>query len=1140
MNWTLFVLRNLRYHVRGNLAVLLGTAVGAAVLTGALLVGDSLRGSLRERTARQLGNVDNVLMCPRFLRAEIASELPGQVRGALLLQSSVHLRNSEKDFTADKVTVWGVNGAFGINRPELDTDKPVAILSANLAKALHAKIGESITVAVQKSSAMPRASFIAKRGISDTTRTIKLTLIDILPDSDPANALSLSISPTLPSNMFIPIARLQREIGQDGRINVLLGSGQSAQALQSELRARLTLDDWGLTVRIAPFRKTYISVESSRLLLEPAVVAAVEKTARNMGIASASTYVYLANSISHGREEIPYSLVAALDPQLESPLGPFLPEGVDHLDPDQIVLVDWKESPIKISSGERNPQIKLRYFKPEIEGKIEEDEHTFTFRGLVPLKGAAGDRDLTPSFPGITDQATLKDWNPPFDIDKQRIQRRDEKYWEQYRTTPKAYIRLDDGQKIWGTRFGNVTSVRIGPEKGIDLEQTRTEFARQLRENLDPETGGMIVQPIRERMSEAGQGSTDFGMLFLAFSFFLIVSALMLVALLFRLNLDRRAREIGLLRASGYPLRTVRWLLLVEGLILAMLGALIGLIGSLGYASAMIRLLVSLWPTAGVESYLHLHVSPQSLAIGFLAAVLMSAGAILWALRALNRVTPSQLLKGETTPASDVSKPRRSRRSRALAIISSLSALVLVVIAPRLPAGEPQAGAFFGSGSLFLISGLALLWMWMRRSRHRSVSGQGAMSLANLGARNAVRHPTRSMLTAGLLAAAAFLLVAVESFRREPYKDFGQKTGGSGGFLLLGESSAPIDFDLNDEEGKAQLEDGLKRHYQDQGLPFDRARVVVEQSMDALKDVKIYPFRVQGGDDASCLNLYQANRPRVLGAPRSIIERGGFAFSDSLASSLEEKANPWKLLETGKTGEPIPCILETNTATWMFGKGLGDILEVRDEENHPIQLRLVGLLQDSVFQSEVIISDAAFRNNYPHTEGFAYFLIETPPERLDAVSSILRSSLANYGLETSSTRDRVASFLTVQNTYLTTFQLLGAFGLLLGVLGLSVVLLRNIWERRSEMALLRALGYRVRALHLIILAENGLLLVLGLGLGVVAALAAVAPHLVAGDHVPWARLSLMLGMVVIVGVTVAWLAMVTNLRAPLIPALRKE
>ena len=287
-----------------------------------------------------------------------------------------------------------------------------------------------------------------------------------------------------------------------------------------------------------------------------------------------------------------------------------------------------------------------------------------------------------------------------------------------------------------------------------------------------------------QRMLAAGQGSTDFGMLFLSFSFFLIVAALMLVGLLFRLNIDRRASEIGLLRASGFSLRTVRRLLLIEGLTLATVGSLIGLAGAIFYADAMIRLLVDLWPTPGVETYLRLHIDCLSLAIGFVSAVLMSGLAILWALRSLNKVAPATLLKGDTTPNDSTKNRRPSRWPKRIAITAFFCALLLGVSGPFMPPGEPQAGTFFGSGAMLLIGGLTLLWAWLKRTKHSLLNGHGAIALAKLGSRNAERNPMRSILTASLLASASFLLVAVESFRREPEKDFLNKQGGSGGFPI--------------------------------------------------------------------------------------------------------------------------------------------------------------------------------------------------------------------------------------------------------------------------------------------------------------------------------------------------------------------
>jgi ABC-type antimicrobial peptide transport system permease subunit len=108
------------------------------------------------------------------------------------------------------------------------------------------------------------------------------------------------------------------------------------------------------------------------------------------------------------------------------------------------------------------------------------------------------------------------------------------------------------------------------------------------------------------------------------------------------------------------------------------------------------------------------------------------------------------------------------------------------------------------------------------------------------------------------------------------------------------------------------------------------------------------------------------------------------------------------------------------------------------------------------------------------------------------------------------------------------------------VLGLAVVILRGVWERLGELALMRAVGYRTRALQFLVLVENSLLLVIGLASGVLAALISVAPHVASGAAVPWERLAVMLGLVLAVGLLVASAATAGILRVPVIPALRRE
>src|SRR5262245_55744905 len=115
MSFARLVLRSLLFHWRGNLAVLLGVVVGTAVLTGALLVGDSQRGSLRDLALHRLDWVDQALVAPRFFREELADDLKDaadHVAPVLLLSGSVSTESGGRPRSARKVTVLGADDRF--------------------------------------------------------------------------------------------------------------------------------------------------------------------------------------------------------------------------------------------------------------------------------------------------------------------------------------------------------------------------------------------------------------------------------------------------------------------------------------------------------------------------------------------------------------------------------------------------------------------------------------------------------------------------------------------------------------------------------------------------------------------------------------------------------------------------------------------------------------------------------------------------------------------------------------------------------------------------------------------------------------------------------------------------------------------
>jgi hypothetical protein len=504
-----------------------------------------------------------------------------------------------------------------------------------------------------------------------------------------------------------------------------------------------------------------------------------------------------------------------------------------------------------------------------------------------------------------------------------------------------------------------------------------------------------------------------------------------------------------------------------------------------------------------------------SFLIGFIAALMVSVVTIVWALRAIRAMSPVALLAGQ--PLESHVPPDASFKNWSVWACggSLLGALTLFTLGHLITDHMAEALTFFGSGMFLLIALLAGIWAWLRQNSSRKLTGQGPLAIARLGVRNAARHPVRSLLTGGLIAFAAFIVVAVESFYRDASAEGLGPQSGTGGFALVGESTLPIFQDINTEDGQDALN-------------------IPDPPNPTLNASRIFNFRLRAGDDASCLNLYQPTRPRIMGLPDAFVELNRFSFS------REGTENPWTQLRTDDTDE-VPAIADATTAQYILKINLGDTVEIIDERGKPARLRIVALLTNSILQSELLISEADFLRLYPSHEGYQFFLIECPTGQAEKVRTLLETSLAERGFTATAATRRLEAYWAVENTYLATFQALGGLGLLLGAVGLGVVLLRTVWERRGELALLRALGYPRQALGWLLFTENGFLFMFGLAIGVVSALFAVIPHLgrVEGGY-SVVRLATFIGAVVVVGLTAGVTATIMSLRAPLVPALRRE
>ena len=326
---------------------------------------------------------------------------------------------------------------------------------------------------------------------------------------------------------------------------------------------------------------------------------------------------------------------------------------------------------------------------------------------------------------------------------------------------------------------------------------------------------------------------------------------------------------------------------------------------------------------------------------------------------------------------------RHAERACYFDYVLLISAVLPAVVLYFWPLTEDvQVGAFFGAASWTLA---ALLWLAYRRLKSGAtgravVAGSG--NLLRLALRNAARNPGRSSLSIALVASAAFLIVAVSVFHIEPEGEILGQRGGSGGFTLVCQSDQPIYVDLGSPQGRSSLD-----------LPAEDEALLAKTS--------IFGFRVKPGDDASCLNLYsprQGNlirQPRVLGVPKSFCDQCGTRFSDA-AGGVD---NVFQTLRPQNVGDAIAkpasgdcqVILDRATANYSLDlwQGIGERFTIVDGRGQKLDLQVAALLDNSIFQGDLLISEEDLLQYDPLITGYRFFLVECPSQSTAAVRQML-------------------------------------------------------------------------------------------------------------------------------------------------------
>ena len=1080
-----FILRSLRHYWRTHLGVFAATTLATAILTGALLVGDSVDQSLRNFATMRLGTIHHAIDTRTLffndkLAADLSVELDTPVASLLQVRGmAIHQGDTAAERTQiNQVQVLGIQDDFWQFAPQQpDALQPNhCILNEKLARALQVNPGDEIALRVAKPSLLSRDAPLSWAS-EDRSKRRRYTVQHIVSDEN-LGRFSLSPSQIGPYNAFIPKQELQSLVELDERSNLALASTNDTTALEDALTQ--TWDARNIGVHFKEHPSGIIQLGSDRVYLS----AETARAGQSLNNAQ-PTLTYLVNSINTENLSTPYSFV----------IGGPVPEALQD---DEIIINQWLADTLQCKVGER---LTLEYAELQSDSSFLNKTRAFTIHSITPMEAMVIEKDLAPIFPGLSDVESCSDWDVGIPMDDEVLNdEANEAYWDAYGQTPKAMVTLAAARDMWANRFGDTTTIRYTADDAITLEAI-------LSTSMDPAQAGFVPQPVRDQAIKAVDGAMDFGGLFIGMSFFLIIAVLLLIALLFTFGVQQRAREMGTLLAMGFTHKRVLRLWIAEGSVLAVLAALLGIgLGTL-YTRGLLFGLSTYWQGAVANAAIQFHSTPATLILGGTLGIVCAILAMFLGIRKQFRLPIRELLQLDLMQEQKATKKKKASRTLPIAIVALLGALGLSLSPWFLNTLEPMI-AFFTSGTLLLIAGLAFFRHALNRVQQ--AQNQSTTNHRSLALKNMARRPGRSLTVVALLACGCFMVFAVAAMQEDLHAKAHLRSAGTGGFALMAESTFAIQEDILAE-------------------------------VDTPNTTSI-PIKVRDGDDASCLNLNHAQSPRILGVnPDDLIALKAFANEENVEAL-------WGHLNTQLPNGAIPALVgDTNTMMWTLKKKAhpenGDILEYEDDSGDTASIQLLSALpmRLSVFSGAILISNTHFTELFPGESGNRIFLIDTPAEHSDELTQFLQKDFDRYGIDIFPAVRRLLDLYSVETTYLAMFLVLGGLGVAVGSIGMCIVILRNLLERRKELAMLRAIGFTRDFLNQILFAEYGMLLLAGMLIGCISAGIATIPALFATesniDISIQARLATTILLISLLGILAA---IRIGLRAAHFDALRSE
>lgn len=1125
-------LRNFLKRKRSTTMAIFGLAVGAAIVTGSLAVGDSLENAVVQSTYQNLGNVDEVVRSISAFNETVVDEimsggLAEQIDAAApLIILPVSVMNLNSFGRESHVNIIGYTEEFldfgefrlrDLSPFEESLGPSQALVNAKLAS----RIDASPTNILRVSLRTPEFSIETVYSPITSLKEWDVEVIKVVGDLG-LGRFQLSSSGVVPENIYVRLDDLQNVLDMDGKVNMVVVSnkGDAYEGLEKSQTVLPLLEEFfderfgyeDIGFLVVP--DSYLKIERKEIFFEERYLDLVTN------ITSASPMVeeispltsYFVNWIGNETLWVAYSVVTGFDATADSAFGLFernttVEQIIGEISDNEIVITNYTAWRLGIGEGATVTLNFSVYDESFDEVLVYED---FTVKYVINLVGKADDSELMPRFPGIYGKDSCGEWDPPipinFDIMEGGIQYDDLWYWINYAGTPKAYITLNKAKELWVNDLGEITTVKIKPTVGTNITDLAVWIGNELNASIGYSDAGITISPVKKEGVDSAEGIGIVTETFIAFGSVVIIAGMLLIILFVGTSAEERKREIGVIRTLGATRKKTTLSFTFEGSLLAIIASFIGVLFGILVAAICVWLTNTFWSNIVEGNQVVLFLSAPSILVGlvsgFLIALITYAiasytisrmqivealrrirlkiskksrgiapillvvfGALLIPVGFIDDIDPSVLglswLLGPVLILMGIGFLIKTRYgTRKGTGVAGLFAVVYTLafdVAYLSTFEDPAFLLFFLSGFIVILGASVSLW-----------SGMDALarlfsrtSVTKVAFTNPTRRAGQTTLTIAMFALVIFTLVALAVNISGQQANIDRAVSEQGaGYQVLAEATTPLRLDLGDQQ--ARLEHNIT------GFPGGTA---------------VAQFSTFGAPGGTCSNLNSILPPQLIGANGTFLQENTLRFSSALHHDSSDSQDAWSELHDTPADGSIPIIGDTNTIVWIYGKNVGDTIEITDESGESRKLLVTGILRSSIFSGSVFLSEDNLDDLYPTKAEYDLFLFKThEPEQL---VDYLEPNLASYGVDAVSVEEKVRENLEIEWSYMSLFQVLLLFGLIVGTVGLAFTSAKSVSERRNEIGILRSLGFTRNMVLETFLLENLYIAAMGTVFGVV-------------------------------------------------------